>query len=339
MKKLLRASLVACSRFLAVSATFLSLTFYASAAEPSEAAFRKAFQTQDRHAGVLMAIRGVVGVGTGLDAKGNIAIKVYTKRRGVGVVPRSVEGIPVLSLASGEFFAGQATVAEPEAADPTMRFDRPVPIGVSTGHPDITAGTIGCRVRDQFGNVFIVSNNHVLANENDALIGDNALQPGPFDGGVDPDDAIGTLFDFEPISFSAGTTNQIDAAIAQTSVEFVTNATPEDGGYGAPLSTPVSFVFPGRPVMKYGRTTELTFGQVDSVNAIVRVGYTNGVALFVRQIIVTPGTFSDGGDSGSLVVTLTRRPLGLLFAGSSTATIVNPIRPVLDRFNVVIDGD
>jgi hypothetical protein len=33
-----------------------------------------------------------------------------------------------------------------------------------------------------------------------------------------------------------------------------------------------------------------------------------------------------------------RRPVGLLFAGSNTNTIANPIDLVLDRFKVQIDG-
>ncbi|MBT8395725.1 MAG: hypothetical protein KJN92_02110, partial [Gemmatimonadetes bacterium] len=58
---------------------------------------------------------------------------------------------------------------------------------------------------------------------------------------------------------------------------------------------------------------------------------------------ITDGSFSTGGDSGSLVVTkgllaADRRPVGLLFAGSSNNTIANPIDLVLDRFGVQVDG-
>ena len=69
----------------------------------------------------------------------------------------------------------------------TERCQRAVPIGVSTGHPDITAGTIGARVTDGT-NVFALSNNHVYANENNTTTGANGLQPGPIDGGANPDD-------------------------------------------------------------------------------------------------------------------------------------------------------
>ena len=240
---------------------------------------------------------------------------------------------------SGE--ASATTDAEPEIPiDPSDRFERPVPIGVSTGHPAITAGTIGCRLRDTSGNIFALSNNHVYADENLASIGDNVLQPGTFDDGVNPDDAIGTLTAFEPIRFYPPfVLNTIDAAIAECSEATLGNSTPE-GGYGIPNSTPTG-AYIGQAVQKYGRTTGLTKGTVVAVNGAFFVGYGTGSAIFVDQIVVEPGGFSDGGDSGSLVVTddLDCNPVGLLFAGSSTQTIVNPIDAVLGAFSgVSIDG-
>ncbi len=221
----------------------------------------------------------------------------------------------------------------------TDRWPRPVPIGVSTGHPAITAGTIGARVTDGTY-VYALSNNHVYADENNADIGDNVLQPGTYDYGQDPDDAIGTLYDFESIIFSRVARNTIDAAIALVSTSTLDNATPS-GGYGTPKSTPAD-AYVGMPVQKYGRTTMLTAGTVYAVNATVKVGYDSGVARFVNQIIITPGTFSAGGDSGSLIVgyggSADRQPVGLLFAGSTSYTIANPIQAVLDRFGVTIDG-
>ncbi|MGH2570536.1 MAG: hypothetical protein ACRDGR_04880, partial [bacterium] len=62
---------------------------------------------------------------------------------------------------------------------------RPAPSGISIGHIDITAGTLGGLVRDkETGNVVILSNNHVMAASNDGTIGDPILQPGPADGGT-----------------------------------------------------------------------------------------------------------------------------------------------------------
>ncbi len=78
------------------------------------------------------------------------------------------------------------------------------------------------------------------------------------------------------------------------------------------------------------------------LNATVRVSYGEDVALFVDQILITPtkGRFSDGGDSGSLIVTdPDKNPVGLLFAGSRRLTIANPIELVLEHFTVEIDGE
>jgi len=228
---------------------------------------------------------------------------------------------------------------------------RPVRIGVSTGHPNITAGTIGCRVTDG-ANVYALSNNHVYADENQASIGnplilddgDAVIQPGTYDGGSSPANDIGNLFAFEPIDFS-GVPNLIDAAIASTTTGLLHNATPSDG-YGTPKSATAA-AYINQKVKKYGRTTGLTKGQVYAINATVNVGYSSGTALFVGQIIITPGSFSAGGDSGSLVVVDgkgrnkadDRKPVGLLFAGSATMTVANPIDDVLAHFGVTIDGE
>jgi len=95
--------------------------------------------------------------------------------------------------------------------------------------------------------------------------------------------------------------------------------------------------------MKYGRTTGLTKGRVSAINAIVNIGYGSGVARFVNQIFIEPGSFCAGGDSGSLIVSNERgsnkrKPVGLLFAGSFFVTIANPIDEVLGRLKVTIDG-
>jgi hypothetical protein len=232
---------------------------------------------------------------------------------------------------------------EDRAVDPKAGFPRPVPIGVSTGHPDVTAGTIGARVTDG-SRTFALSNNHVFANNNGARRGDNLLQPGVADGGRNPADALATLYDFEPIQFCGGLScpmNKIDAAVALTTPDDVGTTTPEEG-YGAPKPETMGATL-GMRVQKYGRTTGHTFGRVTGINAIIDVDYRTGSARFEGQIIITDGSFSTGGDSGSLVVSKgffagDRRPVGLLFAGSSTNTIANPIDLVLDRFGVRIDG-
>ncbi len=300
---------------------------------PGAVGLERAMAVQNEHTHGLMAISGVVGTATGLGPNGTPAVLVLTKAPGIPGIPPKLDGIPVIVKVTGEI---RALLGEDK---PPRWFPRPVPIGVSTGHPDITAGTIGARVKDDAGDVYALSNNHVYADENNASILDNVLQPGTVDGGVDPEDAIGSLFDFETIVFHPRARNEIDAAIALSSTVELGNATPSDG-YGIPSSTTVSASL-GQAVQKYGRTTSLTKGTITGVNATVRVGYSSGTAKFVNQIIIEDGSFSDGGDSGSLVVTDDdyRNPVGLLFAGSASVTIANRIDPVLDRFNVSIDGE
>jgi hypothetical protein len=189
---------------------------------------------------------------------------------------------------------------------------------------------------------YALSNNHVLANSNNASIGDNALQPGPYDGGTAAD-AIGTLADFQPISFSSN--NTMDAAIAE-----LFDAADATGARrrtrtalrGRRRRMPASVM----NVQKFGRTTGHTTGQVAETNVTVSVCYvTRGpfmcasAATFVGQFTITPGNFSSGGDSGSLIVTnnSNRSSVGLLFAGSTERTIANPIGPVFSRFGVGIE--
>jgi hypothetical protein len=295
---------------------------------------RPAMAVQERHTNRLLAIPGVVGTAVGLDRDGRAVIRVFTARPGVAGLPAVLDGLPVESKVTGMFVA---------FSDPTTRFDRPVPTGVSTGHPAVTAGTIAARVKDASGNVYALSNNHVYANQNDANIGDPGLQPGAYDGGQDPADRIGTLSDFQPIDFNGGN-NTIDAAIVLSSTSILGNSTPTDDGYGTPSSTTVT-AYIGQPVQKYGRTTGLTHGEVSDLNATVNVCYEvlwifcMKQATFVGQIGITPGGFSGGGDSGSLIVTDdgNNHPVALLFAGSDTYTLANPIDAVLSRFHVTID--
>lgn len=297
---------------------------------------------QDRNADILLAEPGIVGIATGLTEDGRPAILIFAKSfesTRSAFLPSEIDGVPCIVKITGEIITRNKPSLAPRV-DRTQRFDRPVPIGVSTGHPSITAGTIGCRVTDGT-NVYALSNNHIYAAENNASLGDNVLQPGTFDGGVNPDDEIGTLFDFEPIVFSTTASNVIDAAIALSSVAKLGNATPSDG-YGTPKSQIARFARINQKVMKYGRTTGQTRGTITGINATVNVGYGSGTARFIRQIIIEPGSFSDGGDSGSLIVRrgifARGKPVGLLFAGSSTLTVANPIAAVLNRFGVTVDG-
>lgn len=309
-----------------------------------------ALQAHERHTPHLLATPGVVGTAVGLDRAGKAIVKVFAEKPGIAGLPASLDQVAVEVEVTGRVYA---------RSDPTTRV-RPAPVGFSVGHPDITAGTIGARVVDQLGRVFALSNNHVLANANSAQLGDPALQPGPIDGGADPADRIGTLADFEPVNLALGgygvtpPSNWMDAAIALSSSSALSNSTPLDDGYGVPNSAiygdgngdgtidNVSQLL-GLSVQKYGRTTRLTQGQVSEVNVTLDVCYDIFclfVGRFHDQIAICCAAFSDGGDSGSLIVTTGagKNPIGLLFAGGNDRTFANRIDLVLDRFGVSIDG-
>lgn len=221
-------------------------------------------------------------------------------------------------------------------AQPFTARERPAPCGVSVGHPEVTAGTLGCLVRDRRdGALCILSNNHVLANENDAEVGDLVLQPGVADGGSAPRDAIAVLKRFETLDFSSGTVNAVDCAVAQVGDEGDVVHRMKDGLTPPPepghpavgllfagsttrtLLNPIGDVLrrlnvelvegpdaAAEPsfdldVEKVGRTTEHTTGLVTELDVTVQVRYSRGVLTFEGQIAAT--SMSAGGDSGSLV--------------------------------------
>jgi len=218
---------------------------------------------------------------------------------------------------------------------------RPLRIGSSVGHLAITAGTIGAFVRHAGDpRPRVLSNNHVLADENRGEIGDAILQPGRFDGGTAEADQIGTLERFEELRVDR--VNQVDCALAVLTdgVEVLTGI---DGigtpGEIAPAEDVVS-------VAKLGRTTGLTYGSITAIEVDnVVVDFSTGRLRFDGQIEIA-GTddqpFSNGGDSGSLIVHASdARAVGLLFAGSDQGgpkntgvTYANALGEVFDALNI-----
>jgi hypothetical protein len=295
----------------------------------------RAAAVQNRHSDRLMDLDGVEGVALGLGSNGKAAIKIFTSKQDVAGLPKELDGLPVEVELTGKFFAFAAPL--------TGRY-RPAPIGVSVANNgQCAAGTIGCVV-EKGGKKYILSNNHVLARENLASIGEDIVQPGRYDNKPKcanqvATDKVADLSDFVALKFD-GSDNLVDAAIAELSTSDFTCATLSEF-YGLPSSTPVAATL-GLPIKKIGRTSVLTTGTVVAINATVDVGYgAPGVARFVGQIVTTK-QFIKSGDSGSLAVTddSNNSPVGLLFAGTSNGlAIVNPIGEVLNSFNVSICGN
>jgi len=190
---------------------------------------------------------------------------------------------------------------------------RPAPAGVSTSRADQTAaGTIGWFMVDEDGNIYLLSNNHVWANENNAAQGDPIVQPGLLDGGDPENDVIAELYDWIDIDFT-GNPNTVDVAIATpldlsqvyTSIMVLGGVT----GKADPQQD--------SKAKKVGRTTGYTEGIITDASATLNVDYDSGTALF-QDVFIVQGedVIVQGGDSGSPVLDEQGRFLGLLFAGS-----------------------
>lgn len=253
------------------------------------------------------------------------AVRVYVRTK-----------LPKSSLSRNEFIPPLVDGVDTDviAVGDIRTTQRPTRCGVSIGHENIMAGTLGCMVkRPGDSRAYILSNNHVLANCDSAQRGDLILEPGRMDGG-DPNDPIGELVDFAPLK--AGGPVEIDAAIAR--LFDVTSVLPEIMEIG-PISQPEMDPALYQSVRKHGRTTLHTVGIVTDVDADVRVWYDRDSVDFAGQIAVEGfrGPFSAGGDSGSLIVdAVSKRPVGLLFAEGLGITFANPIGRVLNHFNVEI---
>jgi hypothetical protein len=229
-----------------------------------------------------------------------------------------------------------------QARRPWYQVDaRPLLIGASIGHVDITAGTTGAFVR-RGAAVHVLSNNHVLANEDQAKTNDWILQRAPYDGGRQPAQRVARLKRWVRLKKTG--TNFIDCAIAaiQPGIAYdagrlrrlVNTADRKLAGVAAGTLDAGDFVY------KVGRTTGPTRGRVTAFDVDnVVVAYDAGNLRFDNQIEIE-GTgrmpFSDGGDSGSLIVNESMQAVALLFAGGDQGgsnglglTYANPIQRVL----------
>lgn len=337
--------------------------------------------TADRHTPELLAKENVVGVGLGYKVEAGQrtdvhAISVLVERKlpyymlkRSDLVPRSIDDVPTDVVEVGRIQAPPPYLPF-ELLDMSWRTRmRPARPGCSIGHYLITAGTLGLIVEDPEG-IKILSNNHVLANSNNAKGGDPIFQPGRHDGGTTLD-KIATLWTWAPIAFTesvptcsiatfiseflndmaivAGSKHRVKAYQTDTSANYVDAAlakplAPEDvdpailDGVGYPVG--VNFAKLGLDVQKCGRTTYHTEGQVTQIHATVQVSYGGSkVALFRDQVIAqgSDGPMSAGGDSGSAVLDMDKNVVGLLFAGSDRVTILNPIERVFAAFEGGID--
>lgn len=302
----------------------------------------------------------VLGTAVGLDASGNTSLLVYIDRDAgragevIRSLPRDIRGVGVQVELTDKFRA----MARPGGGVNHKAIQTPpIQLGTSGGwrfdlaNGFCCGGTLGSLV--SIGGVqHILSNYHVLeadivsgGNSRVATTGDPVIQPGLIDVNCNAANAqdVATL-----VKRSSLPGSNVDCAIAQVIPGMVRT----DGAIleiGTISSTTVA-AFINQPVKKSGRTTGLTRAKVTGLNATVNITYDNECAggtaftkMFTGQIVTSNNgsKFLNSGDSGSLMVedvATNPHAVGLLFAGSSTSAIANPINQVLSFLGATMVG-
>jgi hypothetical protein len=310
----------------------------------------------------LMKLPDVLGSAVGLDDAGQPALVVFVNRDGasradvVRGLPPALRGIPVRAELSDAF---RAFAGKPGGGGVSHRSGQELPIQLGTSggwsydlaNGYCCGGTLGSLIQVN-GVQFILSNYHVL--ESDIVSGGNNLvassgnpviQPGLIDVGCNANNAhaVGTL-----VKINSLPNSNVDASIAQVTEGMVRS----DGAVleiGL-LSAQTVAASLNQAVKKSGRTTGLTRSKVTGLNATIRVTYENECAggtaftkTFTGQIVIANNgsKFLNSGDSGSLLVddvATLPRAAGLLYAGSSTSAIANPIGEVLQYIGAMLGG-
>ena len=289
-----------------------------------------------------------VGIGYGPKEVGGqltdeVSIKLYVRRKERDTQALGARAFPPTL---GDFPTDVVVIAPLRARASFTQRARPV-LGGASGAvhvPGLTyTGTLGLGVRgygSHAGRFFILSNNHVLANVNQANIGDPVIQPGTLDGGDPAVDVIGTLYDYVTLQFfipglplADQPRNHADAALAEVTFGEVTREIfwvgyPKGWRTKAVVAAALADAGGTITVQKTGRTTAYTQGTITDLSYDGWVDYQGSFAYFEDQLLIQPGSFSDAGDSGSVILDMEERLVGLLFAGGATHTIANHIEDV-----------
>ncbi len=277
---------------------------------------------------------------------------------GLYTAPAAVPNPPTASVTataqadtSKSATAGVTIVAQGVGEVNQARQSFPIKLGTSGGNQNdrSTSGTMVTCCSGTLGALvmrgpiqYILSNNHVLARTGQASPNEAILQPGLVDTMCTANgNTVARFSQAAPLQ-----TSNVDAAIA----EVVSGAVDSTGAillFGSPSggtnqpAPPASTTGPASPmdvVAKSGRSTGLTCSPIQAINTTVQVQYQQACnstmkfnVTFTNQVVVSGAAFSSSGDSGSLIVkALTAQPVALLFAGSTTTTVANPIQDVLN---------
>ena len=302
----------------------------------------------------MMKLPGVLGTAVALNDAGQTALVIYVDRGAstrdeiIRGLPAQIRGVGVKVELTDKFraFAKPPSAGGGGGVSHTAIQTPPIQLGTSGGWSKDLAngyccgGTLGSLIQVN-GVQYILSNYHVF--ESDIVLGgngimattgDNIIQPGLIDVGCTAANAqnVATL-----VQLSSLPSNNVDCSVAQVIPGKVSGAILEIGTIS---STTVGASI-NQAVKKSGRTTGLSSSKVSGLNATINVAYDNecaGGAAFTKQftgqIVIANGgsKFLNSGDSGSLMmenVNTNPRAIGLLYAGSSTSAIANPIGEVL----------
>lgn len=215
---------------------------------------------------------------------------------------------------------------------------RPAKPGACLGHVNSQySGTYGAVVIDnKDGKKSILSCSHVLANFNDAKVGDKILQTAPQYGGSSPDQDFATLKRFIPLNLANGDHNLVDAAIAKPNVNREAKRAPFSRSINVrkqcavgmlwsagavftvlnPIDTVLSMMDVRFPVTKtalpqigmqiHGDTAYTGYlpTHITDIHATVYVSFGSGLIAFDDQIMA-PGGIGEAifGDSGAVFYT------------------------------------
>jgi hypothetical protein len=303
----------------------------------------------------------VNGVDGGSAVTGTISSSgIYSAPRSVPVstLPNNAgqaTEVIVIAVSQADSTASDSAIVVPVPAQ-QGRFSQPIPLGTSGGNGRDTSvsgsltfccgGTLGSLV-SRGGRLYILSNTHVLARSDLAAAGEPIVQPALVDNRCSTAglNTVGSLSQY--FNLESGPAPHVDAAIAEILANAVdslgtivqlggatnggqpTDGTPNPGPGVAPAV--------GQPVAKSGSATGLTCSSVLAIGVTVSVQYQKGCSTgklftvnYTNQVDVSGVGFSAEGDSGSLIVTQdTADPVGLLYGGSDTDTLANPVANVL----------
>lgn len=330
---------------------------------------RSVITVQERYTAELMNLPDVVGTAVGLTEDGKPCILVLTKsdikaealaKGQANPLPDNLESVPVEIMVTGELKAlkGPPGGGGGGGVSHTAIQTPPIQLGTSGGwRYDLAngyccGGTLGSLVQ-KGGQLYILSNYHVLeadivsgGNNRTATAGDHVIQPGLIDISCNVNNAqnVATLSGIKSLPGS-----NVDAAIAQ----IISGMVRTDGAILeiGTVSSSITSASINQAVKKSGRTTGLTRSKISGLNATVSISYENECAggsaftkTFTGQIVIAnrASKFLAGGDSGSLMVedvSTNPRAVGLLFAGSSTSGIANPIGEVLSFLGASMVGN